>query len=468
MRSVKRILKRSIFSSLGLFIFLNVYAQENSPFSRYGLGDIYPTQNIATRGMGGVSAAYSNEQALNTINPASYTALRYVNIYGGSKGALITYDFGLSIDARTLRSASPAGSYKSVNFLPSYIQLGVPLSPKAAAKKRDAALVFGLRPATRINYSVQSIQRTSIDSIQTLYEGSGGLNQVFLGLAKRWNNFSIGVNGGYEFGKKDISTRILFLNDSVHFYKSNSAVNTTFWGLFLNPGISYNIKLSEVPGKNNAGYKDVYFLRLGASATLEQRLKANMDTRNETFDYNSNSAATPIDSVYEVKDQLGHITVPLTYNAGFMLSKKYMVGETANATKWAVGADYTAGEWADYRFYNKSDQLVNSWMIHAGGEFVPSLLSTNFWSRSTYRLGFYTGKDYINADGNEYNVKAFTFGFGFNLKKWTSYDNQSTLINTAFEFGKRGSNVNNVTENFFKFSLGLSLADLWFVRRKYD
>ena len=107
-------------------------------------------------------------------------------------------------------------------------------------------------------------------------------------------------------------------------------------------------------------------------------------------------------------------------------------------------------------------------MVKAGGEFIPSLLSTNLLSRSTYRLGLYTGKDYINADGNGYNVKAFTLGIGFNLKKWSNYDNQSTLINTAIEIGKRGSNVNNITENFFKISLGLSLGDLWFTRRKYD
>ncbi len=467
MQSAKGIIKRTITSGLALFCFLYVSAQENSPFSRYGLGDIYPNQNIATRGMGGITAGYYNEQALNTINPSSYSALRYINIYGGAKGALISYDFGLSIDARTLRSADPVGSHKSANFLPSYIQLGIPLSSKAAAKNRNAGLVFGLKPATRINYSVQNVQRTSIDSMESLYEGSGSLNQVFIGLGKRWGNLSIGFNGGYEFGKKDISTKIIFLNDSVNYYKSNSAVNTNFWGFYFSPGISYNIKLSEVEGKNNT-YKDAYFLRLGGSATLKQKLKASTDTHSETFLYNENTGTSTIDSLYELKDQKGDITVPLTYNAGFMLSKKYTVGENSIATKWAFGADYSAGQWVDYRFYNKSDELVNSWMIRAGGEFVPNLLSTNFLSRSTYRFGFYTGKDYINADGNDYKIKAITLGFGFNLKRWTSYDNQSTFINTSIEFGKRGTNVNNVTENFFKLSLGLSLADLWFVRRKYD
>ena len=83
-------------------------------------------------------------------------------------------------------------------------------------------------------------------------------------------------------------------------------------------------------------------------------------------------------------------------------------------------------------------------------------------------MGYYTGKDYINADGNGYKVQAYTLGFSFNLRKFRSYDQQFTKINTAIEFGKRGTGVNNVTENFFKFSVGLSLSDIWFIKRKYD
>ena len=62
---------------------------------------------------------------------------------------------------------------------------------------------------------------------------------------------------------------------------------------------------------------------------------------------------------------------------------------------------------------------------------------------------------------------AVTLGMGVRLKV-QRYSNQQTMINLAAEIGKRGTNVNNVTENFFKLSLGLSLSDLWFQKRKYD
>lgn len=467
MRLIKVIVERSVLMAIGSISFFYLSAQENSPFSRYGLGDVYPGQSITSRGMGGIAAAYSHEQALNTINPASYSAMKFIKYANGTNGGLITYDLGISIDSRILRSVSQGETYKSTNFLPSYITLGVPLSSKASARNRNAGLVFGLKPATRIHYNVQGSVIDSGYNKTTLYEGNGGLNQLFVGVAKRFGNLSLGVNGGYEFGRKDVNTRIILLNDSVNYYKSNSAQKTNFWGLFVTPGILYNIKLNEVKKSNNA-YSEAYFLRFGASATLAHSLKASTDTLRETFDYSSGGGTIPIDTVHSVRNVKGNIDLPLTYNAGFMISKKYLIGGNVVASKWSLGADYSAGNWVDYRYYGEADKLINNWMVRVGGEFVPSLTSSRFFSRSTYRLGLYTGKDYINADGNDYNVRALTMGFGFFVKKYTSYDNNSTFINTAFEFGKRGSSVNNVTENFFKFSVGLSLADLWFIRRKYD
>ena len=113
MRLVSRTVSYFFFGTVFLVLSLITYGQENSPFSRYGIGDIYPQQSIASRGMGGLSTAYTNSQAINTINPASY----------GSLG-LVTYDFALTIDVRSLISATPVEKYKSTNFIPSYLQIG--------------------------------------------------------------------------------------------------------------------------------------------------------------------------------------------------------------------------------------------------------------------------------------------------------------------------------------------------------
>ena len=463
MLSLKLIAKYFLFYFLTVLSFTKVFSQENSPFSRYGVGDLYPQQSIASRGMGGLSAAVFDPQFINTSNPASYG---YLN--------LVTYDFGLSIDARALHSAIPAEKYNSTNFLPSYIQLGIPVN------KKGATLLFGLRPAARINYSVDEggkIAYDSIgitDSIHTLYKGDGGLNQAFIGLAKRWgkpgkDNFSIGFNAGYEWGNKYTSTRIDFPADSAFqvYYKSNSTDTTHYNGLFLNPGVMMSFMLYK---KTNSLTKNIetHYLNLGASGTLEQRLNATRDITRQTFTYSTDDQLIGLDSVLKLSNIVGHLEIPMTYTAGFMYNKNIGNG-IFEVNKWSVGADYTATKWSKYRYFGSPDQLDDSWILHTGISFSPDPLSgKNIFSAGTYRLGYYTGRDYINADGNGYKIHAYTLGYTFSLRKFRSYDNEFTKINTAIEIGKRGTGVNNITENFFKFSLGLSLSDVWFIKRKYD
>ncbi|MEK7198910.1 MAG: hypothetical protein AAB212_03185, partial [Bacteroidota bacterium] len=42
------------------FSLLNTQAQQNSPFSRYGLGEYYTNQHVISRSMGGLTAAYAD------------------------------------------------------------------------------------------------------------------------------------------------------------------------------------------------------------------------------------------------------------------------------------------------------------------------------------------------------------------------------------------------------------------------
>jgi hypothetical protein len=148
--------------------------------------------------MGSLTAAYSDGQTLNADNPATYSDMRsYVN------GGLVTFDVGVTIDSRTLHSADPVLKYKSAYFIPSYVLIGFPLN------KKHLGVVAGLRPMTRVNYSIQSLDRIPADTLQTLYQGSGGINQAFVGIGKRWGGFSIGANGGYLFGRKEFPLKNL-------------------------------------------------------------------------------------------------------------------------------------------------------------------------------------------------------------------------------------------------------------------
>ncbi len=406
--------------------------------------------------MGGLSAAYADGaygnvgQSVNFGNPATFGTFY-----------MTTFDLGVTIDGRTLRSQSPGGKFNSTNFIPSYLSLGLPLN-----RVKGWGMAFGLKPLSKINYSVHSLERTAGDSLQTLYEGSGGMNQVFVGVGKTWKKLSLGFSTGYNFGNKEISTKKNFINDTVQYYSSNSATNTSFGGMFFTGGLQYEITLSQ---KINslAQSTENYLLRFGFSGTLQQNLNATLNTERKTFT-NTIAGDVKVDSIFYQENVKGTIELPGTYAAGITFHKT-SVNSRGSFEMWSIGAEYTSAKWSKYRFYGQPDRLADSWQFKLGAQFTPNPFANRvYWNVVNYRAGVFIGKDYLDPDGNGLKQFGVSFGAGLPLRKWNSYNDQFTVINTAMQFGKRGSSVNNVTESYIQFSLGFSLSDIWFVKRKYD
>ncbi len=427
------------------------FSQENSPFSRFGLGNLSNSQHIVNRAMGGLSVAYLDGQTVNFSNPATFANAR-----------IFTYDLGITIDSRTLRDNRITNQYNSTNFSPSYLAISAPLN----AKKR-LGISFGFKPVTRINYSVARGERiNNIDSAQTLFEGTGGLNQFYVGVGKRWNGLSLGVTTGYNFGKKEASTKRAFINDTVAYYKSNYATTTSFSGAFLNVGVQYEKQIDTGFNKKTL-MTERFFIRLGATANLGQRLFAKQDFNKETFEFDNNGGIFKIDSITSGTNLKGRIKIPTTYTAGFTLLKTTS-DATATYDVWSIGAEITTAKWSEYSFYNQKDATVDMWQFKVGAQWVPNAKNLrSYFSRINYRAGFNVGKDYINADGKELKTYGFTFGFGLPVRP-ARFSYQYSTIHTAIEFGRRGSAVNTINESYLQLSVGLSLSDLWFIKRKYD
>jgi len=427
-----------LFAALPVFCF----AQENSPYSRYGVGNLVPTANIANRGMGGISAGVSDPTTVNTVNPASYGNLIYT-----------TLDVGLEYDGRNLKSKNPLGSYKSNNGIISYLQLGFPLlngNKKASKSKTAWAITFGLKPISKINYKIQSSGRNAVDSTETLFEGNGGVNEAFVGTALKIKNFSIGINTGYLFGSKDYNTKLLFNNDTVNYVNANYESRTRFGGMFLNAGIQYEFDLKK-NGKKNGVF------RIGAYGNLKQQYNASKDDLRETFNYNTDGSIVRVDSAFEIKGQKGKVQMPATFGAGFSFEKEHIL----------FGLDYEATQWDQYRFFGQKDFVKNSWLARAGVQYFPGS-GTGYFNYVKYRAGVSFGSDYINID-KELPLYAVSVGGAFPLKlKHSFYDHQYSVMNITFEYGNRGNKNNNVTENIYKVSLGFSLSDIWFIRQKYQ
>jgi hypothetical protein len=457
----KKIIRLTPF--LGLVCFITpTKAQINSPFSRYGLGtEIVNSQNATSQALGGFTAAYTSSmngsfgQSVNFNNPASYGT-----IY------MTTFDLGMNFNNNTLKKLStPTGREQSTYLSPNYIVVGLPIN-----KNKKTGMAFGLRPVSQINYAVTETKRISSgDTIFNNYVGQGGLNQVFLGFGKSWKYLSIGVNTGYNFGRRKIENIKSFQNstDSNYFFQSTSNTNTVFGGAFFQWGLLGEFPIYKIQ-KAKGVQKTEYSLSYGATATMDQTMTGKQDMVRSTGNFTA-SASTPLDTAIFQKNIPGNVVIPAKYTLGLALHKK-QYDTRGNYDQWVLGIEYNSAAWKDkYSFYGQKDVLSNSSMLRVGAQFCPNPFNyESYWSTVTYRAGFYTGKDYLNIDNKGLKIAAVTMGMGLPIRKYRSYDYQYTLLNLALQVGQRGSSVNDYKESFVQFTLGYSLSDVWFNKRKYD
>lgn len=441
--------KKFIFFITFSFFFSVAFAQENSPYSRYGLGDLVPAQNMVSRGMGGISAGFIDSvgflpysQSINLTNPAALGSLNTT-----------LFDVGGEIDRRTLKSNTNTDKYTATNTLISYLQLGFPITPKRMLARHNAwGISFGLRPATRINYKIQGESKpVGVDSITTLYEGNGGINQANFSTGIRIKNFSFGISTGYTFGNRETGTKIGFINDSVRYMQSNTEATSRFGGGFLNAGLQYAMRL-----KNS----DV--LRFGLTANLEQKLKGKRNYVNETFVFAQDGSIRAVDTINATTDQKGSVVLPASYSAGFTYTNAH----------WIFGADLDYATWSRYRYFGEKDPVQDNVTFHVGAQYYPANINTvtkKYWSFVKYRAGFYYGNDYvkINTTRPQY---ALTLGAGLPLTSFRRlrFGDFATL-NTGIEAGRHGVKGNTgIREGILRIHLGLSFTAAWFQKRKYD
>lgn len=465
----KYFLSAALAISLQLIANSYLSAQDNSPYSRYGLGDLHPNTNIYNRGMGGLSAGFSDQPidglsdprtgkyypSINFANPASYSRFYAIKEPNSKKlvyGRMLL-DVGINFNTRTLKEANTPQSFSSTNGYFSYLQVGVPI-------RKNWGLVFGLRPLSTISYKIIRNERLpNIDSVQTLFTGDGGSYLFNLGTGVAIKNFSIGVNAGYLFGKKDFSTRRYFLNDTVTYSASNHQTKTNFGGVFFNAGAQYRIDLNKDKTK---------YIQFGAFGNVQHRIDSKSNLIRETYFVDaSDGSELRLDSVYEQTGIKGNLDYPSSFGVGFVAEQLPDVKRGG----WLFGVDYLSSNWDNYRFNGQPDAVKTNWQLRLGGQLRPRMKET-YKSLLAYRVGMFMGDDYVNLGNNKLPTWGLSAGISLpiaNLKDAARrFRTQYSIVNLTAEYIKRGNNDNPINENLFRVSVGFTLSDLWFTKRKYD
>ena len=442
-------MRSAIGTELNLFAFIIILltglpalSQENSPWSRYGVGDPVHSVNIVNRGMGNVAAAYNDQQTINFVNPASYSRL-------GKQKAIL--DLGVEFTSRNLSSDNEKARFSYI-YVP-YIAGGFQL--KGEKRKRDWGIAFGLRPISRVNYNIETSDQRGEDNITYNYEGNGGAYQAFAGTGIAFKGLSIGMNLGYRFGSKDYTTRVSLFNDSIsgRYTSGQKEVRNNFGGVFTEIGIQYETRISE---------KEMLTFGTFGSLTTSMMLRTeeNISTFFQSGDF---AASIPIDSVSSKIDRNGSLVYPSYFGFGCMYDRMAQ-------SRLSIGADFTFQNWKQFKINNQQDLLTDAWQLKAGIQWVPKIKSVGGKNKTPmiYRAGGFYAQEPFMFNGNITSY-GFTLGTSLPIKKYSYAEyNKNNIIHLALEMGRRGNNSNIFSENYFRIALGVSLSDIWFIKSKYD
>ncbi len=403
-------------------------ARISSPYSRYGVGELWKNNNSVTlSGMGNVGLAIRSDQYLNIKNPASYT---------GFDSTSFLFDLSALGMYTILKTTEISEDADYASF--GYILFGTPVTKWWRAS-------FGLVPFSNVGYTVfEERDLDNIGLVRFIYEGSGGLTQFHLGNGFQiTENLSIGVNSSYVWGVIDRRRRITF-PDSLSMLSTRVDNYDHVSDFMFEFGAQYFI-----PMKND--------MELGFGAVFQPNINLNTTRKYIALNYfsdNDNNVEYPRDTITLNDSQKGTLNFPLGAGAGISLKK---------ANNFLFSMDFSWRNWEDYTSFGRSDSLQTSFSVNLGGEYIPKHNSiTSYWHRVRYRLGFRYENTYLEINNTPVKEFGISFGLGFPFRR------SKSMLNFAFEFGNKGTVKNSlVQENFFKFTFGLSIYEKWFVKQKY-
>lgn len=417
---------KSLLFSLGYLSFAYTsFSQDNSPYSRFALGNLRPNENVAFKGMAGVCLADDNPLIANPSNPATYAGLKMTS-------------YQVAVDATLLTIKNSLTSYRTGGATLTYVNIGFPISKKTG-------MSFGLMPQTRSKYSLSEIKDLGFTTTTNSYYGGGGLQRIYMGIGHKIGWLSGGINLGYTFGNLVNTTESSF-TDSSKLLSNNITARTTYNGLFWQAGLAFTYDI-----------KKDHSIKAGLSYSGNQSLQSNNETYWQSFIGNVNdpSYVAKVDSNSNVKG-----TTKLPSNIGMGI--QYRSGDY-----WQIGLDVIRSSWSTFTRYNKADSTGDYMSIRLGAAITPDVNSvTNYWKKMTYRAGIYTGQDIFQFGNQAIRANGLTVGIGYPVRRTNLSIGQ---INASFDVGQRGTTANGLlSERYTKFSVGFTFNDKWFIKRRYD
>lgn len=397
----------------------------NSPYTRFGYGELVDNNSSEQRGMGGVAIGSRSNLRINPINPASYSAVD-----------TMSFMFDMGVSALASHFGDPSGQTTKVNSNLEYLTMQFPLA-------KWLGYSAGLLPYSFLGYNFYTVDSVPVNSdlstqqyqkYTSSFIGSGGFSQLYMGLsANILQHVSLGVNAYYMFGTMSNQRFLIFSNTtnntSSSQYNSITASNFRFrYGLQF-----YN----TFAGKHSLTLGFIYEPKANFNGRFSQITSSVLSDTTK---------AVPTDSVFDM---------PQTY--GFGLSYTY-------DNRLTIGVDYSMQQWKDARFFGRIDTLNNLSKMAVGVEYVPNPGGRTFSDHIKYRAGFNVSNSYYKIGGIT-PPDNFVVSLGVGLPVYDKASRSLIMVNTALEYGRIGS-LSMLREDYLKLSFNVTFNEHWFFKRK--
>ena len=418
----KRVFCVIFFLSMGVFSILGQRSSA-SPYSFFGIGDIVFKGDNINRSMGGVDI-YTDSIHINIDNPSSYSDLKAT-----------TYSMGLNHSMNNLASSEKREKNSTSSL--DYISVGVPT--------KHFGFGFGLVPYSSAGYRLTS----SLQENTSVFEGRGGLNQAYFSIGFYvLKGLSLGASFYYNFGNITNESTSYSLDIERYLLEENNSEIA---------GSSYRFSLN---------YKKQIAQSMNIKGMLVFNPKVNLTSNNERFlrALPNNSAA--VGFMEEQRIDLASIGLA---NTEISLPNNVILGiGIERKKKWFIGLQY-----AIYNEVNFDNILINvpgvaynnNSEFNLGGFFIPRYDSfSKYWNRVTYRLGMNISDTGLVISDQNISEMGLSLGLGlpFSLSNYSNF-------NLGFNIRQRGTLENNlIRETYYVIHAGLSLNDIWFIKRKYN
>lgn len=403
----------------------------NSPYSRYGLGELRG-ENVSAqlKGMGGISIGMSDATLINPSNPASYAVFDSLSF---------VLEAGIRANFVNLKTDQLSENSQSATL--SYILMGFPITKWWKTS-------IGILPYSKIGYNVDIVIDMSeyeFSDILNELEGEGGINRFYWGNAFNiGKNLRLGIDAYYIFGNGSRNSTVHFL-DSLNIYGTKVESSIRASDFIFDYGLQYDF---------HVGGTDV--LTLGVIYANKFNMNANRKYLSKTITGGFYEMVEETKDTVEYRpDEKGYLVIPPKFGFGAVYKRP---------GNWLVGFDFEWQKWSEYEAFGVRDTLKNSMRVALGGQYTPDHTSISpLFKRMTYRLGGRYEQTYLSLNGHHVDEFGISFGLTFPLKK------SKTTLDLGLEAGKRGTSKDKlIQENFFNVTFGVSIQEQWFYKRKYN